>query len=481
MSKPADPSRFLSKFIAVNDSIDAHDLVTFGHFVATEDNLILTHPQPVRGLDGAEAIYTNASSGLTSIVCNDGFSESSGVIVLLPGESTHLWCQELAAETYAWIRQGKDYIPKPVALSSGDYTATWGTADPSPITALIMVHKYKGVCWVQGELSGTDGNDSTSLTVALKNCIPQDVDVLAAFSAEQVVDGAKTANFEGYVDCADGTAANRGIIAFRNFATMTNAKAWSIKFSGSFPLYGATAYTSTPAWTGGPPTVTSTTAVYKDVDGEIYWWLHNILSDGKATSAATFTPPVVPADLGLYTMGRGYVLVNATYTSVQPFQDLDNATAGSRLIGFKNLPELTNGQACAIVAAGHYPIADHISVTPVETFAVAMPALWTTNHKMYASKTGRILNVHYYSTSADGNACTDIDIPLPAVPINAEMDCLMAGYQLVNATGSNPRPYVDYSQTEGEDRATIQQGALSTFTNAVTGTLICSGELLLDA
>lgn len=482
--RPGDHSRFLSKTVAVNKTISLADLEQFGHIVATAANLILTHPQPRNGMEGYEALYTNASTGLANIVCNGGFVDGSGVIVLLPGESIYLWCQKISATTYAWLRQGKDYLPKPAALASGDYTATWGTADPSPVTVLIMVYKYKGVCWVQGELSGTDGNAASSLTIALKNCIPQDVDILASLSGEQIVDGAKTADFRGQIDCADGTEANRGIISFVNFAALTNAKAWSIKFSGSFPLYGATSFTSTPAFSGASPTVASTTAVYKDVDGEIYWWLDNILTDGKGATGATFTPPIVPANLSLYTAARGYAAVDTggtpAYTNPKPFMDLANATAGSRLIGFKDLPALTDTKACRIIASGHYPVADHIAITPTEVFTGTAPGSWTTNRKMFASKTGRILNVHYYSTSTDGNGCTDIDIPLPAVPINAAMSALLAGFQLVNTAKSNPRPYVDLSQAVGATRATIQMGALSAFTNAVTGTLIVSGELMLD-
>jgi hypothetical protein len=479
--RPGDASRFLSKIVAINKTITNMDLEQWGHIVATAPNLILTHPQPRSGIEGYECVYTNASTGLESIVCNNGFVDGSDTIILLPGESVHLWCQKISATAYAWLRQGKDYLPKPVALAAGNYTATWGTATPAPITALIMVYKYKGICWVQGQLSGTDGNAASSLTLALKGCIPQDLDLFAALTAEQIVDGAKTPNFEAYVDCSDNTPGNRGVIAFRNFAALTDTKEWSIKFSGAFPMYGATSYTSTPAWTGGSPTVTSTTAFFIDVDGEVYWWLHCIGTNGANATDVTFTPPLYPEDMGLYTAGRGYQLVNAAYTSPLPYTDCDHATPGSRLIGFKAPVTFTTAVAFAVVAAGHYPLHNNIAVTPVETFTGTMPALWTTNHVMRASKTGRVLNFHYYSTSTDGNGCTDMDIPLPAVPIYASMTALCPGFQLVNTAKSNPRSYVDYSQAVGTTRATIQQGALSAFTDAVTATLITSGELLLDS
>lgn len=107
---------------------------------------------------------------------------------------------------------------------------TWGTATPSSITGVYRYCKVGKLVHFAIDITSTDGNGATSLTISLPVNAQSGSNLHTMFSASQLVGSAWTSNLISFHNVPVGT----NVIEFRNFATCTNAVTFYIFVSGFY-------------------------------------------------------------------------------------------------------------------------------------------------------------------------------------------------------------------------------------------------------
>lgn len=465
-------------FYAASASITSRNVKEYGHFVATAAHIVLTLCDPEAAVQDQEIRFTNASSGFITIVTSQDSVDETDGIALAPGGSVELECVRKTSASpweWSWTVQGAD---NPIKWAEWTPTNTFTTATPTLSSAVYRYQVEEGLLHFEVDIATTDGAGATALTMTLP-FISQDLDVVVPVTANVTIGTGTPTNILGYVDCTNATAETRALIQFRNFQTLTDDTAARIRISGVVPLWGVNTFTSTPAWTGSP-TVTSTTGIYKVVDGTCYGFIHCIVADGKGASTATFTLPAHINDVNQLVAAEAIELVDATYSNPKAYVEALNATSANRLISFGSLSALTDGKACTLSVAFTYNLHADFVYTPTETFGTATPASWASVFR-YAVH-GRKCVFAYYGTSADGNAASSLTVTLPVVPqYAAYLRKSVASVQLVDTTYSCPAAYIDASQTTAASRAVLRFENLSACTDAKTATVMAAGQYELAA
>jgi len=465
--------KYIPLYKTASASIGIEEVKSHGHFIPTQSGIALDMPDPIIAMQDYTSKFTNASAGYVNIINEDE------TIALAPGSSVEFRCERIEnASPWAcsWIAIGLENPPKWVD-GVDDLTPTYTTATPVHSSEVYRYLVEEGVLHVEIDYAGLDGGGATALTVPLP-FIPQDLDVMVPLTANVTIGTGTPTNILAYVDVTNATAETRATIAFRNFQTLTDDSAWRIRITGAIPLWGCNTFTSTPAWTGSP-TVTSTTGIYKVVNGTCYGWIYSIESDGKGASTATFTLPTQINDVDQLIACEAIELVDATYSNPVCYIEAANATCANRLISFASLSTLTDGKGCSIAVSFKYNLHNDLVHTVTEAWDTA-PASYTSVFR-YAV-IGRKCIWAYYGTSADGNGASTLSIPIPVVPSYiATLRVAAASIQLVDTTYSCPACYIDAGQSTAAGRALLRFENLSACTDAKTATLMASGEFEIAA
>ena len=229
---------------------------------------------------------------------------------------------------------------------------------------------------------------------------------------------------------------------------------------GNAVLGGGTAWTPTNTYTTQTPTVTASTTYYN------YWMIGNhtafiagkiTMSDGKGCTVVTIPLPtnLIPAYNGCIVPISARFTVGATPYDAMGYLDCTSATAATRqTLAFRAPHTFTNAVAGTITFAGFFEVAGWTAYTPAEVWTTGTPGSITKVGRY--KQIGNLCLVHYYSTSADSNACSALTASLPISSADVNTYFVGSALQLNNATWLNPGCLVDcLNDTEASRLATF--------------------------
>lgn len=470
---------FMTLRCASDTTVSETYAINYGRFIGTAANITfsLCNPRGSADMDDREVEFVNASSGWQLILTSQDMVDQSDAIAIPPGGTVRLTCQSVSSVApyrYAWSAEGQDLAPKWAAVTP---TLAWTTATPTLSTTSYRAQIIDGMLHFDYDLATLDGGGATALTITLP-FIPQTMSIVWPVTASVKIGSGNATNILGFIDTTSSTGETRQKVQFRNFQTLTDDAAARIRISGAIPLWGATSWTATLAWTG-TPTVTSTTAVYKVADGVCYGGLHTIVSDGKGASTLTYTVPVPHNDVDQMVACSAIEAIDTggtpSYSNPIPYLEAANATAANRLFSFGALTALTDTKACTVSLSFQYAVQGELAFTSSETFTTATPASYASS--MRYSVSNRKCRFQYYGTSADGNGCTGATITLPIVPrYIANRRRALACNMIIDTTWHDAAAYIDHSQTTAAGRALVRLEYHGTATDAKTVTYEIAGE-----
>jgi hypothetical protein len=233
-----------------------------------------------------------------------------------------------------------------------------------------------------------------------------------------------------------------------------------------------------PKWASWAPDLTFTTATpalttsvyrYMVEEGLLHFELDIATTDGAGATALTIPLPFIPQDLDVMVPVTANVTIGAgTPTNILGYVDVTHATAETRaLVGFRNFQTLTDDSAARIRVSGVLPLWGCNTFTSTPAWTGSPTVTSTTGIYKVVNDT---LYGWVYNILSDGKGATTATFTLPA-QIN-DVDQLIAceGIELVDATYSNPKPYIEAANSSSASRL-LSFASLSALTNGKACTL----------
>ncbi len=104
--RPDSPSKFQSKSLSADSTLDIHNFLTEGLFVVSASGVTLSLPAPTISCQGVEGLIVNSSSGTVTLSCSGGFAGDGDQATLAAGSSVYLYGCETQSGQYRWATVG---------------------------------------------------------------------------------------------------------------------------------------------------------------------------------------------------------------------------------------------------------------------------------------------------------------------------------------------------------------------------------------
>jgi hypothetical protein len=95
------PSQWNPKDVSGNVALSPHDCRVYGWF-SVLGNGTVTLPVPSYELNGVEIVVVNASAGLETLSCANGFPHNLDTVAVGAGQSVLLICGPVGSGLYKW-------------------------------------------------------------------------------------------------------------------------------------------------------------------------------------------------------------------------------------------------------------------------------------------------------------------------------------------------------------------------------------------
>lgn len=482
MRAQGDPGRWLTKEYSASTYVNSEDIKGFGRLVITNAGVGLRMPEPNADLGDNcwEGVAVNPTTGLAFLLMTAGFNGGRDTVVIPPGRSVRF--QYGSAQT--GYQCDVDLVNDGMVAQTHTSDLTWTTADPTLAsvaldTAPMSWQLEQGVCWFEMALSWDDGNAATNVTATIPLEAPCMSSCDIPIMGYLTVDGVET-EVLAYISGGEAALADRKIKLRAAFAA-TNAKAGSLIFRGWYPVYGFTSYAASSTLTWGTEDPEAQTEVYlykllEGIDGSLsaIGVFQTLAADGNTSSSLTVSLPIEPIDQNFYVEAVGQQKVNTTWTNPYALIDESTGTAASRLLGFENFTQHTNGNAHQESVSFFYEVQGWTAytATPDWSGGTADPATVPTKKGRYTVIGSQCIGA-VYITCTDGNGVTNVEIPLGVPPRYSEGLIPIQCMELSDAAMSNPRAYIDTAQTDPFDRV-IKMTNFTAIANATNGAVTLS-------
>jgi hypothetical protein len=485
-----DPGRYLTKQFGASASVSTEDIKGFGRLLITTAGIVLKMPEPNADLGDMnwEGVAVNPTAGDACLTLNGTFNGGRSTVVVPAGGQVR-FMYGLAETGYQCDVEGAIAGVGAVAQS---YTSTlaWTTATPdlaaaAVATASMAYQLEQGVCWFETSIAWDDGNGATNITAT----IPLDAPCMSSCDIPIMgyitVDGTET-EILAYIDGGQAALADR-IIKCRTAFTATNAKAGSIVFRGWYPVYGFTSYgaTATKTWGTEDPEAQTTVMLYKLLEGvggslSCIGVFQTLAADGNGSTSLTVSLPIEPIDQNFYVEAIGRQKVNATWYNPYALIDESTATAASRLLAFEDFETHVNAQAHQESVSFFYEVSGWTAYTATPDWAggTADPASVPTKKGRYTIIGSQCVGAAYI-TCTDGNGVTNVEVPLGVPPRYSAYPIPIVCMELSDAAMSEPRAYIDATQTDPTDRL-IKMTNFTAIANATNGAVTLSYHYRLN-
>jgi hypothetical protein len=245
--------------------------------------------------------------------------------------------------------------------------------------------------------------------------------------------------------------------------------AWSVEGNNRKPKWQDYSDSVTLTWTTADPAGVATEYRWALSDGLLHLEIYITWTDGNGATALTLTQPFLPADVDLYAPLAAEIQIGTgTPTNPLAFANCLHNTGESRTIGFHAFPTCTDGSSGSLRISGVVPMFGVSTYTP--TLATTGGSSTSTSLVGLYKIVGSRVFGWIYQVIADGKDAT-VATYTPPFPIpNVSQKIAAVGWELVNATYSNPKPYLAAGETLNAARL-VSFADLSQMTDTQAGAL----------